>query len=142
LANLKASRVTEIFIDCLFREEELVNGRPTIEPIIVNGLTVDAGFNPDRVKQHADEIGELCEEIPDSFRNELGESFLAMCYDKHGNHWGEHHNMQELMLLGMAIGKLERKVAINPFSMTNVHLMGSQSIKSESRDLLPLRVEL
>jgi len=140
LANLNTSRVTDIFIDCLFQEIELVDGRPTIEPILVSGLTINAGFNPDRVKQHADEIGELCEELSDDFRAEGGESFLAMCYDKHGTHWGEHPNMQELMLLGMAIGKLVRKPSHNPFGMTNVKLLDTPSITSEGRTLLPLRV--
>jgi hypothetical protein len=34
-------------------------------------------------------------------------SFLNACVDKHGNHWGEHPSVEQLLVLGVAIGKIE-----------------------------------
>lgn len=36
-----------------------------------------------------------------------GWAFQNLCYDKHGNQWGEHKNMEELMCLGLATGLVQ-----------------------------------
>jgi hypothetical protein len=105
MSELTATRVREIFFDCLFRAGELTNGKPTKPFTHVKGITLDVGFCSERVEVHRPEIHELCEELSDQFKS--GMSFLDMCIDKYNRQWGEHTNMQELMLLGIAAGKMK-----------------------------------
>jgi hypothetical protein len=97
--ELTAKRVDEILMDCLFNENE-----DTKDAVMVNGITLNIGFHPGRLEKHKVEIGELLAELPDSFKQSSGGgmSFLQACMDKRGNQWGEHVNMQQLFLLGMA----------------------------------------
>ncbi len=75
---------------------------------MVEGLTIKVGFNPERLLSHKDEIIELLDELNDNFKESIGGgySFLEAPFDKHGNHWGEQSNAQELVLLGIGIGKV------------------------------------
>lgn len=104
---LTSKRVNEIFLDCLFKDHELgPDGQPPEEKMVkAQGITILAGFSREQIGKYASEIATLCDELPDTFKE--GMSFLAMCYDRHENQWGEHNNMQELMLLGCASGKMK-----------------------------------
>lgn len=106
LDALNAERVTEIFLKCMFKEDEIVDGKPVKEMIEVQGVTMRVGLCKERVDEHAAEIAGLCDELPDGFRD--GWSFLQMCEDRHGRQWtGFHKVMQELAVLGCATGKME-----------------------------------
>jgi hypothetical protein len=102
--KLDANKVREIFVDSLYKEDEVDKSNA----ILVDGITVKVGFNPVRLNSHNTEIIELLDELNDNFKQSVGGgySFLSACYDKHGNLWGEHRNMEELFLLGMAINKV------------------------------------
>jgi hypothetical protein len=102
--ELEASVVTDIFSKCLFREGEDVSN-----VVLVDGITVNVGFHPDRLNQNRTQIIELLNELPKQFKKNGGGgwSFLQAFQDKDGRHWGGHKNMQELILLGIAIGKVE-----------------------------------
>lgn len=103
---LTAERVNEIFLDCLFKDHELVDGRPPEGAMVeVQGVTIRAGLCKARVEKHAAEIALLCDELPAGFKD--GWSFLQMCYDRNDRQWGDHKNMQELALLACASGKME-----------------------------------
>lgn len=107
---LTAEKVDEIFKDCLFREEEIKNGKSIKEPIKVEGLVNDFGFHPDRVNEHEEEIKSLLRELPDQFFKDGGGgwSFLNLCNDKNGNQWTDFHaRMEQLVCLGIAIGKVK-----------------------------------
>jgi len=58
---------------------------------------------------HKKEIIDLLNELPDNFKEEVGGgwSFIQACVYKNGNHWGEHHSMEELLCLGIAIGRVK-----------------------------------
>lgn len=101
---LNATRVHEIFIDCLFRK-----GEDTTNHIPAWGITISAGFHPVRLDGHRAEITAMLFELPEQFMssNGGGWSFLNACHDKNGVQWGEHINMQELFLLGLGIGKVK-----------------------------------
>lgn len=102
--KLTSDKVREIFIDCLFRENENHD-----DYISVKGMTMNVGLHPGRVEQHKDEIEELLAGLHPNFRKDVGGgwSFLKWCTDKEGRQWGEHRNGEELMILGMAIKKVD-----------------------------------
>lgn len=98
---LTAEKVHTVIIDCLFRE-----GEDTTDHIPVSGVVLNLGFHPGRLKEHTDEIAELLAELPEGFSENMGggRSFLDACMDKHGEQWGEHRNVDELLTLGLASG--------------------------------------
>lgn len=102
--KLTANKVREIFLDSLYKEEE----EDRSEAVIVNGMTMNVGFNPVRLNQHKKEIEELLNELDDKFKVNVGGGYSFLCapIDKHGNQWGEHRNVEELFLLGIAIDKV------------------------------------
>ena|SRR3990167_5404338 len=106
---ITAEKVSEIFKDCLFKDEEMIEGKPIIAPVEVEGIISRFGFHPDRIKIHAGEIIELLNELPEEFKEKTGGgwSFLNACNDKEGRQWGEHNNMEQLFSLGIAIGKVK-----------------------------------
>lgn len=99
-----AARIGTIFKDCLYQE-----GEDTTNHVEAEGITVTVGFHPERLASHKQEIVEELADLPDEFRIDSdahGWSFLNACLDKEGNQWGEHVNVQELLLLGLAAGKI------------------------------------
>ena len=102
--KLNSETVREIFLDCLFKENENRDNA-----IMAAGITFSVGFNPIRLNKHKEDIVQLLDNLKDEFKQDLGGgySFLEACFDKDGNHWGEHRNAEELFLLGIAIDKVE-----------------------------------
>lgn len=103
--KLEPQTVEKIFRDCLFQE-----GEDTSKHIPAEGITTNVGFHPDRLKQHHLEIVELLQELPSEFQEKHGGgwSFLNACEDKNGNLWtGLHSIMEQLFLLGIAIGQVK-----------------------------------
>ena len=64
------------------------------------------GFHGGRLASHRQEIHDLLNELPGTFMIEDGGgwSFLNACVDKNGRQWGEHRNIEQLLLLGLASG--------------------------------------
>jgi hypothetical protein len=67
---------------------------------LIRGINKSAYFDPDKLREHREAIKAMVAELPDSFSQ--GWTFHNACVDKHGNHWGEHPNVEELMMLGLA----------------------------------------
>ena len=105
--ELTAKNVHDVFERCLFKEEELKDGKPEGEYISVHGIMRNFGFHPERVKAEKKNIEDMLSNLPEPFSKDGGWSFLKLCEDKNGNHWGEHLTMELLMVLGIAIGKVE-----------------------------------
>lgn len=101
MTKLTAQAVRDILRDCL-----CVSTKPTA--IRVQGIVMNYCFDPDRLSNRREEIIQLLNELPETFRESGGGgwSFLMSCKDKHENHWGEHPSMEELMCLGIAIDKV------------------------------------
>ena len=101
---LTSEKVESIFIDCLFKDYE---DKTTF--VKAEGIMMTCGFHPDRLQGHKEEIAGLLAELPDDYKviGGGGMSFLNACYDKHGNQWTSfHRTMDQLFMLGMAIGKV------------------------------------
>ena len=103
--KLTAESVEQVFLDCLFRDDEIVDGKPKTEPVEVEGIIQIFGFHPIRLNEHKNEIIELLQELPkEFFKDSGGWSFLNACIDEHGNQWGEHWNTEQLLCLGIGLG--------------------------------------
>lgn len=100
--KLTANIVSSIFMNCLFQE-----GEDTSNAVIVEGFQNKIGFNPEKIEKYRDDIIELANELPENFQASSeggGNSFLNAIEDKHGNQWGEHQRVDQLVCLGQATG--------------------------------------
>lgn len=101
---LTAQKVNEIFMDCLFRENE-----PTDNHIVGEGVMNKVGFHPERLKSNESKIDELLAELPEQFNKQSGGgwSFLNLVTDKNGNQWADlHQTVDELVMLSTATKKM------------------------------------
>jgi len=102
--KLTADNVEKIFMDCLFTKDEDPSAAVKVEGIVSN-----FGFHPDRLKSHEEDIYSMLKELPKEFQKDGGDggwSFLNACNDKDGGQWtGLHQKMEQLFVLGIAIGK-------------------------------------
>ena len=100
--KLTSEVVEKIFLDCLFKEDE--DHKAFIE---ARGVQLNVGFHPGRLKENESKIIELLDQLPDNFKESKGGgwSFLNACIDKDDNQWGEHRNIDQLLCLGIGIGK-------------------------------------
>lgn len=98
---LNAKRIDEVFRECLFSKDE-----DTSNMVKVEGITMTVGFNPNRLETYREEIESYAKEVPKGFTN--GMSFVHLCESDNGSMWtGLHQDMELLMLLLMAVGKME-----------------------------------
>jgi hypothetical protein len=102
---LTSAKVMNLFSDCLFKP-----GEDTSKAVKVEGVIHTFGLHPERVARYKEEIIKMLSQLPDPFRQSAGGgwSFLNACNDRHGNQWiGLHQTMEQLFVLGIAIGRVE-----------------------------------
>lgn len=101
-AKLSGRVVDELFRACLYETPP-----ETIDPSqVVDGIKIKCCFDPVLLKARTEQIEMLLDETHPTFRN--GWSFLNFCFDKHDEPWtGLHVRMEQLMMLGMAIGRVQ-----------------------------------
>lgn len=103
---IDARRVNEILKDCLYKEEELeISDKAPDDAILVDGIIMKFAFHPGRVESLKEEIEGFISQLSDKIKN--GMSFLEMCVTKDGKSWGQHINCEELLVLGMAIKRMD-----------------------------------
>lgn len=109
MQKLTSENVRNIFLDCLFTDDEIksINLKSEELPpdaVLVSGVTVKVGFKKARVDKHQEDIKELLTQLSDDFFQDKGGgmSFLKLPFLKDGEQWGEHTSAQELLLLGLA----------------------------------------
>lgn len=101
MSQLTATRVEEIFEDCLHSEAD------GVPPTQIEGITETAEFNLNRLNQHADEIEQMLGELLIGFRYG-GMAFRDFCCNQQGGQWTLYqHIMEHLLLLGLALDKIE-----------------------------------
>ena len=102
--ELTSKNVETVLMDCLFDDN------PTPEElekaIIVDGITGKYGFDPQKIENHADDISSMLKQLPGAFQEKIGGgwSFLNACVREDDVHWGEHNNIEALLVLGIASG--------------------------------------
>lgn len=104
--KLNTAEVHETLKECLYTEEELKASSvmPPEGAVLVQGLTRNFGFEPTRVKERVEKVSEMLAELKDL---DKGVSFLTLCYDKDDEMWGQHMDMEALVVLGIATGLLK-----------------------------------
>ena len=104
----KAIELHKIFLDCLYKDGEIpTDGSIPKDAVLVDGIVTNIGFEPNRLKANKPKILELAKSIvTDPFMKGTGDgmSFLQLCEDREGNQWGEHRNMEQLVLLCKGLG--------------------------------------
>ena len=104
--KLTASNVEHILKQCLLLDSEKdMDGALKIE-----GVLHTFGLHPRKIKEWEKDIIEMLNCLPDPFHEGKGGgwSFLNACEDNEGNQWtGLHLIMEELFVLGIAIGKVK-----------------------------------
>lgn len=100
--ELTGINVDKIFRACLFNE-----GEDTSNHVLAHGVRHKVGFHPGRLEEHRGDIESMLSQLSDDFTKQGGMSFLNACITKDGEHWGEHPTVDQLVCLGLAIGKVE-----------------------------------
>lgn len=120
--KLSADNVSKIFIDCLFREEEMEGKGPVLEEgtyLLAVGVQTKVGFHPERCRSHKEDVADMLSQLHDDFKEGHGGgmTFLNMCADKTGEIWtGQHRIVDQLVCLGIALDL----VSITPPEMNAV----------------------
>jgi len=103
-----AKTLNTLFLDSLYKDNEVTPGQTPEGAVLVHGIVNNIGFNPERLNKNKDKILELAKAIvTDPFLKEGGGgmSFLQLCEDRNGLQWGEHRNMEQLVLLCIGLKK-------------------------------------
>lgn len=109
---IDAEQLEHIFLTCLFTEQETEGKKVEALKgigVLVEGITATFCFVAERIEEYRDKIDSMVEQLPDAFWEARGGgySFLNACHDREGHQWGEHRNMEQLVVLGIAIGRME-----------------------------------
>lgn len=101
---IDALKLQDIFLDSLFREEEIEDGKPKsgLDFVECHGIIINVAFHKERLISHKEDVKSFLCELNPNFSKGL--SFLEMSLDKDGNQWGEHRNAEQLILLGYGLG--------------------------------------
>ena len=105
MIKLSSENVTATVISCLFND-----GEDTKAAVIVNGIMKNIGFNPLKLQDNKENIIDMLMQLPIVFRESSGGgmTFLNACQDIDNDQWtGDQSIMEDLFLLGIAIGKVE-----------------------------------
>jgi hypothetical protein len=103
--ELTSDNVHAVFNSCMFNKHESTENK-----VIIEGITFKAGFHPDRLNSQKDNVFDMLQCLPLSFRQENGGgmSFLSACNDKNDVQWtGMHSTMEELFILGIGLELVE-----------------------------------
>lgn len=104
---INPEQVLATFYACLFEPEEVQDGKPPDNAVVVDGIMAKYAFHPARLASHRDEVKGWLALLPVEFQADGGGgwSFLNACYQADGHQWtGLHERMEQLFCLGMGLG--------------------------------------
>lgn len=96
-----------IFKDCLFKENEVIDGRVPEGAVLVEGVVGKFGFHPIRLAEKKQVVAKWLNALPRQFHKNSGGgwSFLNACNQENGVQWtGFHRSMEQLFCLGIGLG--------------------------------------
>lgn len=104
--ELNATNVETIFLNSMLEDSDIVDGKIPENTIKVEGITMNVGFNHDRLENNRDNVKAMLSELPEPFFKETGGgwSFLNGIETKDGEQWAEHRNLEQLLTLGIGLG--------------------------------------
>jgi len=100
----------KVMRDSLYKEEEIAEPHtPPQGAVVVEGLTMNFAFHPERLESHRAQIRDWLCQLPVQFRRENGGGWstlnAVMLHPiEDGVQWGEQMDMQELLCLGIGLG--------------------------------------
>lgn len=118
--HIDSEAVNAVFLDCLFNDEEIPDGKPLADAVIAEGIMQTIGFNRARLESHRQEVHDWLALLPTEFRKSGGGgwSFLNACNEADGTQWtGFHQRMDELFTLGIALGLAKWQMPREMWSM-------------------------
>jgi hypothetical protein len=118
--HIDPDTVNAVFLDCLFRPEEIVDGKPPKDAVIVEGVMHKVGFNRERLGSHREQVREWLRLLPTEFRKTGGGgwTFLNACNQADGEQWtGLHQRMDQLFTLGIGLGIAQWQMPREMWSM-------------------------
>ena len=99
MGQLSAEKVNEIYLDCLFKDEEVYNDRPLVEYTMLYTFNptkkLYMGFNIEKINKNKKAIIEMIDCISNYSFTELEDLFI----DKDGNQWCDKIVYVDLLLL-------------------------------------------
>lgn len=108
--TINAEELEKEFLDCFYNEEELkqfakAGGDVPASAVVVEGITCTFGFQKDRLEAKREKVKAWLALLPDTFQknNGGGTSFLQACVTRYGDQWGEHRNVEQLMVLAVGL---------------------------------------
>ena len=106
MKKTNAEIVNGIFRDCLFRGEEIKDGKPPENAVMVDGIVAKYGFHKDRLESHKDECLKIVNTLSDKFFENGGGgwTFLNLPIDKDGNQWAEQPTAEMLVVMCIGLG--------------------------------------
>lgn len=101
-----AEQVHEIAMYVLYKKDEVPDGKPPKDAVIVKGIIRQFGFHPGRLQEKKPEIKAILDQMPKEFHIQGGGgmTFLNLCMTRDGEHWAEHATMETLVVLGIGVG--------------------------------------
>lgn len=102
--KLTCENLKKVAIQCFFEDGETAQ-KSGIE---VKGVVTTFIFNPIGLKIVKNEINALLDQLPELFHESIGGgwSFLNACMNRDSEQWGEQRDVELLMCLGIAIGRV------------------------------------
>jgi len=103
MVELTAQNVEDVLKDSLYSNYEDASNM-----IVVEGVISKYGFKPEGIERNRNKINELLSQLPATFNEETGGgwSFLNACVTKDGEQWGQHRDIDNLLCLGIAAGRV------------------------------------
>jgi hypothetical protein len=98
--------VYRAFLDCLFRPDEVREGKIPENAVMVEAIRGKFGLHPERLESHRSEVRAWLALLPRQFRKSGGGgwSFLNACDQEGGAQWtGLHERMEQLCAMGIGL---------------------------------------
>lgn len=99
-----AERVHATMMACLYKPDEIVDGKAPADAVMVEGLVATYGFHPQRLQRAKPDVIEMIGRLHDNFTKGGGWTFLNMCQDRDGELWGEQRTCESLFCLAKGLG--------------------------------------
>lgn len=134
--NLTSENVKSVLMYVLFKKDE-----DATNAVIAEGCMGRMGFHPGRLEEKSSDISAMLDELPSDFHQSGGggHTFLNACMNKDGDQWtGMHQAVDELLMLGLAIGRVRYVMprelwSMFPGGMPYFVIMSRETLKKVTR---------
>lgn len=104
MKKLESKKINELFYNCFFEEDEIINGRPTSEFTSIKSINpnknITVALSTKKLNENKKDIIEYVDALP---KIEEGNSLDNLYFDKEGNRWCDDiKTLDQLMMLALA----------------------------------------